>query len=92
LLYRHTQQPGKESNFNEQFLIMMLWFKEIAKTFTILRHFLTRRFDTVQSSCFLQQDSRGYLRKELDSWEIWNLDPTRSSRSQLKDMVSKWYD
>jgi len=36
------------------------------------------------------QDPHQYLNKELESWELWNLDESRPTKPQLRQMAEKW--
>nr|CAB3267739.1 WD repeat-containing protein 97-like [Phallusia mammillata] len=37
------------------------------------------------------QDPHIYLGKELESWEIWNLDETKPVKAQIRTMVQRWF-
>nr|XP_039256457.1 WD repeat-containing protein 97-like isoform X1 [Styela clava] len=36
------------------------------------------------------RDSHNYLGKELETWEVWNLNETTSLKSQIKEIARKW--
>nr|XP_026692602.1 WD repeat-containing protein 97-like isoform X1 [Ciona intestinalis] len=38
------------------------------------------------------QDPHSFLYKELESWEVWNLDETSSMKPQLRGMCQRWFD
>ena len=48
------------------------------------------RHEPFNQSNFFFQDPHQYLNKELESWELWNLDESRPIKLQMRDMAEKW--
>ncbi|CAK8684815.1 unnamed protein product [Clavelina lepadiformis] len=38
------------------------------------------------------QDPHQFLKKELESWEVWKMDETRALKPQMRDMVQRWFE